>query len=275
VFAPSLAGALAGIALVGIGGGYIVSALFSLGAFVLLLRCPPGAEPRATSKAKPLAEIVDGVRYVGARPHLRRLVLSSFVIIMFGFNYVAFIPALIKGDFDLTDGWVGLIMSASSIGAVVVAVPLAGRADGAGVWRLMVVSGIAFGVGVIALGLSPVFLTAFVVVVFVGAGTTGYQSLSNTIALNMTEDTHQGRVQSLMMLSFAGFGIAAAPLGVLAEAIGLRQAIVCMGVVTLVTVLGYAFRERGVQEQIERGTLAEPVPSESVAFGFDEVAARQ
>ena len=275
VFAPSLAGALAGIALVGIGGGYIVSALFSLGAFVLLLRCPPGAEPRATSKAKPLAEIVDGVRYVGARPHLRRLVLSSFVIIMFGFNYVAFIPALIKGDFDLTDGWVGLIMSASSIGAVVVAVPLAGRADGAGVWRLMVVSGIAFGVGVIALGLSPVFLTAFVVVVFVGAGTTGYQSLSNTIALNMTEDTHQGRVQSLMMLSFAGFGIAAAPLGVLAEAIGLRQAIVCMGVVTLVTVLGYAFRERGVQEQIERGTLAEPVPSESVAFGFDEVATRQ
>ncbi len=267
VFAPSLAGALAGIALVGIGGAYIVSALFSLGAFILLLRCPAGAEPRATSKAKPLAEIIDGLRYVGARPHLRRLVLSSFVIIMFGFNYVAFIPALIKGDFDLTDGWVGLIMSASSIGAVVVAVPLAGRADGAGVWRLMVVSGIAFGVGVIALGLSPVFLTAFVVVAFVGAGTTGYQSLSNTLALNMTEDTHQGRVQSLMMLSFAGFGIAAAPLGLLAEAIGLRPAIVCMGVVTLATVVGYALLERPVQEQIELGTLAEAVPSD-----LDQVA---
>ncbi len=267
VFAPSLAGALAGIALVGIGGGYIVSAVFSLGSFILLLRCPAGAEPRATSKAKPLAEIIDGVRYVGSRPHLRRLVFSSFVIIMFGFNYVAFIPALIKGDFDLTDGWVGLIMSASSIGAVVVAVPLAGRADGAGVWRLMVVSGIAFGVGVIALGLSPVFLTAFVVVAFVGAGTTGYQSLSNTLALNMTEDTHQGRVQSLMMLSFAGFGIAAAPLGLLAEAIGLRPAIVCMGAVTLATVLGYALLERPVQQQIELGTLAGAVPSD-----LDQVA---
>jgi MFS family permease len=146
-------------------------------------------------------------------------------------------------------------------------VPLAGRADGAGVWRLMVVSGIAFGVGVIALGLSPVFLTAFVVVAFVGAGTTGYQSLSNTLALNMTEDTHQGRVQSLMMLSFAGFGIAAAPLGLLAEAIGLRPAIVCMGVVTLATVVGYALLERPVQEQIELGTLAEAVPSD-----LDQVA---
>ncbi|HSL73845.1 MAG TPA: MFS transporter [Ilumatobacteraceae bacterium] len=259
VLAPSLAGALAGLAVFGIGGAYLVAAGFSVVAFVLLLRCPSGSRPRMTSTANPLAEIIDGVRYVAARPHLRRLVLSSFVIIMFGFNYVAFVPALVKGELELGDGSVGLIMSASSVGAVLVAVPIAGRADGAGVWRLMVASGVVFGVGVIALGLSPVFLVAMAVVVVVGAGTTGYQSLSNTIALNMTDDTHQGRVQSLMMLSFAGFGIAAAPLGLLAETIGLRQTIVAMGAVTLVTMLAYAARERHVQVLIERGTKDDPV----------------
>ncbi len=271
VVAPAFAGALAGIVFIGIGGAYVVSAVFSFFSFVLLLRCPPGSTPRATSTASPFAEIVDGVRYVAARPHLRRLVLSSFVIIMFGFNYVAFIPALVKGEFDLGDGWVGIIMSASSIGAVAVAVPLAGRADGPGVWRLMVGSGIVFGLAVIALGLSPLFGVAALVVVFVGAGTTGYQSLSNAIALNMTGDTHQGRVQSLMMLSFAGFGIAAAPLGLLAEAIGLRGAIVVMGSVTLATVVGYGILERDVQLEIEHGipldeiaavaTIAETTPS--------------
>lgn len=253
VIAPALAGALAGIVFIGIGGAYIVSATMSTLSFVLLLRCPSGSTPRSTSKAKPLAEIADGVRYVAARPHLRRLVLSSFVIIMFGFNYVAFIPALVKGEFDLGDGWVGIIMSASSIGAVAVAVPLASRADGSGVWRLMVGSGLVFGAAVMALGLSPVFGIGVLVVVFIGAGTTGYQSLSNTIALNMTEDTHQGRVQSLMMLSFAGFGIAAAPLGLLAEAIGLRQAIFVMGAITFTTVVGYALLERTVQVEIEQG----------------------
>jgi MFS family permease len=253
VLAPSLAGALAGVALIGIGGAYIVSACFSFGAFVLLLRCPPGAAARTTSTARPLAEIADGVRYVAHRRHLRRLVVSSFVIIMFGFNYVAFIPALVKGEFDLGDGAVGLVMSASSIGAVLVAVPLAGRADGTGVWRLMVVSGFVFGVGVIALGLSPAYLLVVAVVAVVGAGTTGYQSLSNTLALNMTSDSHQGRVQSLMMLSFAGFGIAAAPLGLLAETIGLRQATAMMGAVTLVTALVYAALEHDVQDVIERG----------------------
>ncbi len=253
VIAPSLAGALAGVFFIGIGGAYLVSAVFSFGSLLLLFKCPTGSAPRATSTARPIAEIIDGVRYVAGRPHLRRLVVSSFAIIMFGFNYVAFIPALVKGEFGLGDGWVGLIMSASSIGAVGVAVPLAGRADGAGVWRLMVGFGMVFGVGVIALGLSPVFWLGMVVVVCVGAGTTGYQSLSNSIALNMTANTHQGRVQSLMMLSFAGFGIAAAPLGVLAEGIGLRQTIALMGAVTLVTTVIYAVLERGVAEEIEHG----------------------
>ncbi len=266
VIAPAFAGALAGIVFMGIGGAFVVAAVFSVLSFVLLLRCPPGSAPRATSTASPLAEIADGLRYVAARPHLRRLVLSSFVVIMFGFNYVAFIPALVKGEFDLGDGWVGIIMSASSIGAVAVGVPLASRADGAGVWRLMVGSGLVFGASVIALGMSPSFAVGMVVVLFIGAGTTGYQSLSNSIALNMTGNTHQGRVQSLMMLSFAGFGIAAAPLGLLAEAIGLRSAIVVMGAVTLVTVAGYAVLERRVQPEIELG-----LPVDEIA-GSSEVA---
>jgi MFS family permease len=265
VIAPAFAGALAGIVLIGIGGAFVVAAVFSVLSFGLLLRCPSGSAPRATSTASPLAEIVDGVRYVAARAHLRRLVLSSFVVIMFGFNYVAFIPALVKGEFDLGDGWVGILMSASSIGAVAVAVPLASRADGAGVWRLMVLSGVVFGASVIALGLSPSFAVGMVVVLFVGAGTTGYQSLSNSIALNMTSDTHQGRVQSLMMLSFAGFGIAAAPLGLLAEAIGLRGAIVLMGAVTLTTVAGYGLLERGVQAEIEHGVPLDEIAVAEIA----------
>jgi predicted MFS family arabinose efflux permease len=261
VFAPSIAGALAGIAIIGIGGTYLIAAVISLGALVQLLRCPHDENHAAKTKARPLAEIADGVRYVMARTHLRRLVFSSFVIIMFGFNYVAFIPALVKGTYDLSDGWVGLMMSASSIGAVLVAVPLATRADGPGVWRLMVFSGIVFGGGVFALGLATQFLVAFAVVAVVGAGTTGYQSLSNTLALNMTDESHHGRVQSLMMLSFAGFGIAAAPLGLLAEWIGLRPAIMFMGLAALLAVVIYAVMEHRLEDEIGRGPSPQSVES--------------
>lgn len=244
VFAPAFAGMLAGIAFFGIGGAYLVSAAFSAGAFVQLLRCPDGAVTQQSSGRHPFADIADGVRYVAAYPALRRLLVSSFFIIMFGFNYVAFIPALVKDTFDLSDGYVGILMSASAIGAVVVALSIARHADGPRAVQLMLVSGAVFSVAVMALGLAPTFAAAFLVVGVIGAGATGYQSLSNTLALTLSDEGHRGRVQSLMMLSFAGFGIAALPLGLLAEVIGLRPAIVLMGMVAGVACAAYAVTAR-------------------------------
>ncbi len=259
VFAPSLAGVLAGVATVGIGGAYLIAGVFSLVSFGYLVSL---AEPRrdrpttapARTAANPLADIMVGVRYVLARPPLRRLVGSSFFVIMFGFNYVAFYPALVEGVFGLGDSWVGLLSSASAIGAVAVSLPLAARADSPSAKAAMVVAGLAFGVGVAAVGLSPSFWVAFVVICFVGAATTIYQSLSNTLALAMADDAHQGRVQSLMQLSFAGFGIAALPLGALAELVGLRAAILTMGAVTVAAVVVFVIAEGG----LSRLTTVEP-----------------
>jgi MFS family permease len=260
VVAPSLAGALAGIAFFGIGGAYLIAGVFSFLSFLAVLRLPHVAPSADLPPARPLAEIIDGVRYVRSRPHLRRLLVSSFVVIMFGFNYVVFIPALVKDTFELeNDGWVGLISSAASIGAVAVGLWLAGRADRPGRWRVMAITGTIFGVGVTALALSPTFWVAVFVVVIIGGGTTGYQSLSNAISLNLTEPSHQGRVQSLLQLSFAGFGIAALPLGLLAEAVGRRQAMALMGVVATVAILSYAAIERSAQDEIEVG---EPEPAQ-------------
>ena len=102
----------------------------------------------------------------------------------------------------------------------------------------------------LALGVAPTFWTAFVVVGVFGARATGYQSLSNTLALSLSDEGHRGRVQSLLMLSFAGFGIAALPLGLLAEAIGLRPAIVLMGVVATFACAAYALTERSADESV-------------------------
>ncbi|MGH1489239.1 MAG: MFS transporter, partial [Acidimicrobiales bacterium] len=163
----------------------------------------------------------------------------------FGFNYVAFYPAMVEGIFELDDTWVGYISSASALGAVAVAIPLAGKADSPWAKTAMVVGGIIFGLGVILFGISPSFWVAFAVIMLIGASTTVFQSLSNTMALALSDDEHQGRVQSLMQLSFAGFGLAAAPLGLLAEVIGLRQAIVIMGLVAMASILLYVVFEGG------------------------------
>jgi len=242
VFAPALAGVLAGIALVGIEGAYLLSGIMSVASFVQIWRLPhrpaADAEPR-----NPFSEIADGVRYVNSDRRLRRLMVCSFFVIMFGFNYVAFIPALVEGIFELDDVWVGLVSSAGAIGAVAVSLPLAAKADGPGARRMIVISGIGFGIGVMLLGLTPEIWATFAVVVVIGGFTTAFQSLTNTVALTSSVDRMQGRVQSLMQLSFAGFGIAAAPIGALAEWIGLREAFLVMGAITAGTTVIYRLLE--------------------------------
>lgn len=243
IFAPSLAGAFAGVAFLGIGRTYLIAGAFSVLSLLMMLRLPNIA-PAAATRRNPFSDIADGVRYVVARPPLRRLVLSSMLVIMFGFNYVAFMPALVEGEFGLGDGSVGLMSSASAIGAVAAFAPVASRADSRAARLIMILSGFGFGIGVMLLGLSPSFWMAALVTAGIGAMTNGYQSLSNTLALGMADEAHQGRVQSLMQLSFAGFGMAAAPLGILAELIGLRPTLGVMGGVAFAAMIGYLLLER-------------------------------
>ena len=238
IFAPSLAGILAGIALFGIGGGYLIAAGFNVISFALLFRIHE-VPPRPSTGRAPMRELVDGLRYVAGRPALRRLLLCSVIVVMFGFNYVAFMPALVEGTFGLSEVYVGLISAASAFGAIAIAIPLASRADSPYVGRLTLLMGGLFGVGVLLLAAAPTFAVAFLVVILVGGAATGFLALTQSSSLQQSDAEHQGRVQSLVQLSFAGFGIAAAPLGWLAEVIGLRWAILVMGVVVLIATAFY------------------------------------
>jgi predicted MFS family arabinose efflux permease len=230
VFAPSFAGALAGWAAFGIGGAYIVAAAFSSLSLMstVALPNPPAA---LTGKARPFADIADGIRYVQSVPAIRNIVLTTFAVLMFAFSYVSFVPALIEGEFGLTETEVGIFTSASSVGALLAGVWVAGLADSPRAQNIMTAAGMFFGLMVIALGAAPLFGMALVIAALAGAGTTTFQTLSNTLALQYAESEFQGRVQSIMQLGFAGFGMTALPLGVLAEQIGLRPTLVVMGAV--------------------------------------------
>lgn len=238
IFAPALAGALAGVAFFGIGGAYLLSAVFAAASFWHLSRLPEKPATTPTG-GNPIREILDGISYVRADPALRRIVVTSFFVIMFGFNYVVFLPPFVLDTLGLEKVWVGVISSASAIGAVAVSVPLAARADSPAARTVMQVSGVVFGFTVLAISISPSFWIAFAVIMIVGAATTIYQSLSNTLALGRSSQQMAGRVQSLMQLSFAGFGLAALPLGAFSERAGRRPAIALMGAVTVVAMMIY------------------------------------
>jgi len=239
IFGPAAAGVLAGVAAFGIGGAYLVAAVFSVVSTLLTMRLPK-LEPQAATREHPVTEILDGVRYVRSEKQLKWLIVTTTIAIMIGFNYVAFLPALVEGELGLSEGHVGFLTTASAIGAVLITAFVASRADGPGSIRLMVFCGLAFGVGVVLFGLAQNYLLALAIIGVLGLATNGFMVLTSSRSMAISDPSHHGRVQSLMQLAWAGFGIAAAPLGAVAEIIGLRQTIVGMGLVTFVVVALYA-----------------------------------
>jgi predicted MFS family arabinose efflux permease len=63
----------------------------------------------------------------------------------------------------------------------------------------------------------------------VGAASSGFQTLNSALVLREADPLYYGRVMSLMMLAWGFSGIAALPVGVLADAIGERGTLIVMG----------------------------------------------
>jgi MFS family permease len=248
VFGPSLAGLLIAVEWFGFAGVYFLTAGFVFVATTLTVRLPPGSPPANAQAKAPFADFVDGLRYVKANPHLMLLLVVSLVVIMSAFPYIAFLPTLSKEIFEAGDQGYGFMSGATAIGAVSASLYIASRSDRPGVWRVQALSGMVFGLGLVALAFTPTLGMALLVLVAVGGATSAFQSLNNTMVLMGSESGYHGRMQSLMMLSFSGFGLMALPLGVLADTIGLRPTFAIMGMVTTVA-MGVYFVVRPIIER--------------------------
>lgn len=241
VLGPSIAGAMLGVAFLGVTAVYLlVSVLFAIG-LVLVFLLPP-SEPSessdaAESRTSPLADLRAGLRYVRSDEPVLWPTLMSTAVLGLAFPYVAFLPSLVDDVFDEGPEWLGWLSAASAVGAVIASYTIARRSSRAITDLQVTVVAVIFGLLVILMGVSPNVGAALVVALFAGAGNAAFQALNNSLVLVRAEEQFHGRVQSLLMLGFSAFGIFAYPLGALADAIGLQETMVAMGASSIVVVV--------------------------------------
>jgi predicted MFS family arabinose efflux permease len=239
VIGPALAGVGIGIAWFGLAGVYYASAVVSAVAFLLVLPLPTARRERVGPPRSPPREFVDGLRYVRGRTDIGWLVLTSFVVVMVAFPYVAFLPRVATEMFDVGPVGFGAMSAVGAVGAVLMSLYVARRTSGLETWRSQSVTGFGFGVGLLLMAASPTYAVVLAAIFVVGASASGFQSMNNSLVLGLAEFEYHGRMQSLMMLSFSGFGMAALPLGLLADAIGLRATFVAMGCTAIAAMVVY------------------------------------
>jgi predicted MFS family arabinose efflux permease len=252
VIGPAVAGLVIGSLSFGTAAVFLATAGLSAVGLLLTAALPPGRRVSDASDRSPLGELADGVRYVRRRPELLALLWCGIGVTMSGLPYLAFLPTVASDLFDLGSAGYGILSAASAVGAVVMGLLLGRRSYRRSEARVMVLAGTTFGMALCALALAPVFAVAVAALLVIGGAMMAFQTSNQSLLISLSDMEYHGRIQGLIMLSFGAFGIAALPLGLLADALGLRWTLGGMGLaVALLTVL-FAVDSRGRRARTDR-----------------------
>lgn len=246
VVGPALAGLAIGTLSFGTSAVFLASAALALIGAVLSTALPHGRRGGDPPDRSPLGELADGIAYVRRRPDLAALLWCGIAVTMLGLPYLAFLPTVASDLFGLGSAGYGVLSATSAAGAVLTGLLLGRRSYRTSETRVFVVAGAAFGLGLVGLAVAPTFWGAVVTLLVVGGAMLAFQTTNQSLLMALSDMEFHGRIQGLVMLSFGAFGIAALPLGLLADAVGLRWTLGGMGasVVPLVGLFALSARRR-------------------------------
>jgi len=234
VAGPALGGLvyIAGPALV-----YGACAMLFVAAGVLIRRVQPRHAPFARAANSGWASMLDGIRFVRGRPIvLGAISLDLFAVLLGGAT--ALLPIYAR-DLLHTGPWgLGLLRSATAVGALGMALWLAHHPLGARAGQKMLAAVAVFGVATIVFGVSRSFTLSLAALVVLGAADVVSVVVRQTLVQLQTPDHMRGRVSAVNALFFGTSNqLGEFESGVLAAWIGVVPAVVVGGLGTLVVVM--------------------------------------
>lgn len=242
VLGPAFGGAFLAWSTNGAWIAYVAMGLFYLTSVSTLTLLPKSKVREGARARHVLYDLVDGLRYVRRHQNLRRLLLLFTLVIIVGFPHITILPGFVENQLGVPSESSSLLFGATAFGSLVASLLVAGQADSPRASALFSLLALAFGVSLLVIAWTPNFAVMVALMVGVGLLSGGFQTLAGAVIVRETEPMYVGRVMSLMMLSFAGFGLMGLPIGLLADALGERTTFAGMGVVVCLVVL--AFRKR-------------------------------
>ena len=205
---PAIAGLL--IAVIGTGWLFILN-FASFGAVLFALSSMRVAELHRHERAgrKP-GSLLEGFRYLRARPDLMAVHAMLFLTSMFVMNFAVFISSMAVTVFGTGSGGFGLLTSMLAMGAVTGALGSARRAKPR--TGLLVVCAALFAVFFTAGAFVPSYLGFGVVLVVIGWALQTFLTTANSTVQLRTEPATRGRVMAIYMAILNGSTLFGAPL---------------------------------------------------------------
>ncbi len=224
--------AVAGVVVAALGEGYcfLIDGVSYIGvvASLLLMSVRPAATVRRPTTA--WRDLVDGWQYVSRFRPIRSLLLLLMLISLVGQPYTVLMPVFASQALHGNSYTLGFLVAASGVGALAGAVTLAMRRTVVGLGRVVFVSAMLFGAGLIGFGLSSWLWLSLSLMLVTGFGMMRHMAATNTILQTIVEEDKRGRAMAFYSMAFMGmapFGSLLA--GLLATRIGASNTLVLGG----------------------------------------------
>jgi MFS family permease len=229
VVGPALAGLI--IATLGTALCFLINAA-SYPAVIVGLAMMRSAELRRQEPVpRRRGQVREGLRYVLARPELRTPLLLMAVAGTMAYNFSILLPLMARFSFHAGAGAYGALFSLMGTGAVIGGLFIAGRRASP---RILVGSVLAFGAMVVAAAAAPSLPVEMLVMLPLGAASTGFISNANALLQMGASPEMRGRVMALFSVVFVGSTPVGGPLvGWVAERFGPRTSLALAGATTL------------------------------------------
>lgn len=253
VIGPSLAGVL--IALVGVGGAFLVNAVSFAAVIVSLIfithsfAAPGGRHPH------PLAALKEGLVYTFSRAELRFIMIVTAVGSVFGWSYAAILPVIAGAVFRRDAAGLGSLYTAVGLGALTATLLISLFLKRAGPRPFIIGGNILLALSLVAFSLSADFTFGLAMMFLTGLALIAQFSVMNSVVQHAIDDRIRGRVMSIYVVMLRGmFPFGAFLIGWLGDRIGAQAGLRLMALPVAVSAAALLASRRLIPRRLNDGS---------------------
>ncbi len=245
IFGPFVAGGVIALSFIGTGGAYLFMGAVFVVVIATLAQLPASTVLREGPPRSVADDFRSGFGYIAGTPVLALLSLTFIGVVITGYSYQVLLPGFLENELGRDPRDMSWLLGIGAAAGLVVTLGIASVVGSRHAWWLMFTGIAMLGVSLALAALAQSFTQALVAMMFVGAGSSGFQLLNNALIMQETEPAYYGRVMSITMLAWGFNGLAGLPFGVLADRTGEREALFVMGVLVLAVAVVAALARAG------------------------------
>jgi predicted MFS family arabinose efflux permease len=214
--------ALGGVIIGGFGTGFAFCfvAICSVVGCVLLTTIQ-GLREETTQAANPLAQIFSGIRYSFSTPTMRTIMALNYTFAFSGLVFLNLAAGFAREEQGFSASATGLFIMATGLGACSAGILLSVHEVRERI-SIFTLGCAAFGVIMLLMCLNRSAAGAYALMAGIGFTNSGFVIIAQTIFQVSVDARYLGRVMSLWMLAGGIAAVSALPLGMAADAFGMR-----------------------------------------------------